>query len=265
MEITHIIWLALIQGLTEFLPVSSSAHLILVPSLLGWEDQGLAFDVAVHLGTLIAVVAYFRRDIVTLFFAWIGSLKPQGMTPEARLAWGVILGTIPAGLVGLLFKDLIEVYLRSPLVIAATTIIFGLLLFYADKRSKLVRDEYTLSWKDFLVVGGAQAMALIPGTSRSGITITPGLLLGLTREAAARYSFLLSIPIIVLSGLSVTKDLVTGQGSVEWGTLLAGTVIAAISAFACIHLFLAYINKLGMTPFVIYRLLLGVLLLWVFL
>ena len=265
MEITHIIWLALIQGLTEFLPVSSSAHLILVPSLLGWEDQGLAFDVAVHLGTLIAVVAYFRRDIVTLFFAWIGSLKPQGMTPEARLAWGVILGTIPAGLVGLLFKDLIEVYLRSPLVIAATTIIFGLLLFYADKRSKLVRDEYTLSWKDFLVVGGAQAMALIPGTSRSGITITAGLLLGLTREAAARYSFLLSIPIIVLSGLSVTKDLVTGQGSVEWGTLLAGTVIAAISAFACIHLFLAYINKLGMTPFVIYRLLLGVLLLWVFL
>lgn len=265
MEYSHIIWLALVQGLTEFLPVSSSAHLILVPSLLGWPDQGLAFDVAVHLGTLIAVIAYFRHDIVKLFFAWCGSMKPAGMTPEARLAWGVILGTIPAGLVGLAFKDVIELYLRSPLVIAATTILFGLLLWYADKRSRLVRDEYTLSWKDFLVIGGAQAMALIPGTSRSGITITAGLLLGLTREAAARYSFLLSVPIIVLSGLGVTKDLVESPAAVEWGTLVSGTAIAAISAFFCIHYFLAYINKMGMTPFVIYRLLLGVVLLWVFL
>ncbi len=265
MELSHIIWLALIQGLTEFLPVSSSAHLILVPSLLQWPDQGLAFDVAVHLGTLLAVVAFFRRDIVTLFLAWIGSMKPGNMTPEGRLAWGIILGTIPAGLVGLAFKDVIEVHLRSPLVIAATTIIFGLLLWYADKRSRLERDEYTLSWKDFLIIGGAQAMALVPGTSRSGITITAGLLLGLTREASARYSFLLSIPIIVVSGLGVTKDLVTSPLPVEWGTLLIGTVIAAISAFICIHYFLAFINKMGMTPFVIYRLLLGVLLLWVFL
>lgn len=265
MELSHIIWLALVQGLTEFLPVSSSAHLILVPSLLKWPDQGLAFDVAVHLGTLMAVVAYFRNDIVTLFFSWIKSMKPNGMSAEGRLAWGIILGTIPAGLVGLAFKDVIEVYLRSPLVIAATTIIFGLLLWFADKRSKLVRDEYTLSWQDFLVIGSAQAMALIPGTSRSGITITAGLLLGLTREASARYSFLLSIPIIVLSGLGVTKDLLTSTAPVEWNTLLIGTVIAAISAFICIHYFLAFINRMGMTPFVIYRLLLGVLLLWVFL
>ncbi|MFK7860849.1 MAG: undecaprenyl-diphosphate phosphatase [Granulosicoccus sp.] len=265
MELSHIIWLALIQGLTEFLPVSSSAHLILVPSLLQWPDQGLAFDVAVHLGTLMAVVAYFRQDIVTLFFAWIASMKPGNMTSEARLAWGVILGTIPAGLVGLAFKDVIEVHLRSPLVIAATTIIFGLLLWYADKRSRLERSEYTLSWQDFLIIGGAQAMALIPGTSRSGITITAGLLLGLTREASARYSFLLSIPIIVLSGLGVTKDLVTSPLPVEWGTLFFGTAIAALSAFVCIHYFLAYINRMGMTPFVIYRLLLGALLLWVFL
>ena len=265
MELSHIIWLALVQGLTEFLPVSSSAHLILVPNLLGWPDQGLAFDVAVHLGTLIAVVTYFRKDIVTLFFAFMKSFRPDGMSPEAKLAWGVIVGTIPAGLVGLAFKDVIEVYLRSPLVIATTTIIFGLLLWYADKRSKLARDEYTLSWKDFVVIGGAQAMALIPGTSRSGITITAGLLLGLTREASARYSFLLSVPIIVLSGLSVTKDLVTSSAVVEWNTLLIGTVIAALSAFVCIHYFLAFINRMGMTPFVIYRLLLGVLLFWVFL
>jgi undecaprenyl-diphosphatase len=265
MELSHIIWLALVQGLTEFLPVSSSAHLILVPSLLKWPDQGLAFDVAVHLGTLIAVVAYFRHDIVTLFIAWTRSMKPGNMSPEAKLAWGVILGTIPAGLVGLAFKDVIEVYLRSPLVIAATTIVFGLLLWFADKRSKLVRDEYSLSWQDFLVIGGAQAMALIPGTSRSGITITAGLLLGLTREASARYSFLLSIPIIVLSGLGVTKDLLSSTQPVDWTALMLGTVIAAVSAFLCIHYFLAFINRMGMTPFVIYRLLLGALLLWVFL
>ena len=265
MELTHILWLALVQGLTEFLPVSSSAHLILVPRLLGWPDQGLAFDVAVHLGTLIAVVAYFRRDIVTLFLAWIQSITKRIMTPEARLAWGVILGTIPAGLVGLAFKDLIEVHLRSPLVIATTTVLFGLLLWLADRRSKLNRDEYSLAWQDFLVIGGAQAMALIPGTSRSGITITAALLLGLTREAAARYSFLLSIPIIVLSGLGVTKDLVESPAPVEWMTLLLGSGIAAASAFFCIHFFLAFINKMGMTPFVIYRLLLGALLLWMFL
>lgn len=265
MELTHIIWLALIQGLTEFLPVSSSAHLILVPSLLGWPDQGLAFDVAVHLGTLMAVVAYFRRDIVTLFLAWIASITKRLMTSEARLAWGVILGTIPAGLVGLALKDAIELHLRSPLVIAVTTVLFGLLLWLADKRSKLSRDEYSLSWQDFLVIGGAQAIALIPGTSRSGITITAALLLGLTREAAARYSFLLSIPIIVLSGLGVTKDLVESTQPVDWTTLLLGTSLAAVSAFVCIHYFLAFINKIGMTPFVIYRLLLGVVLLWIFL
>ena len=265
METAHIIWLALVQGLTEFLPVSSSAHLILVPRILGWPDQGLAFDVAVHLGTLIAVVTFFRKDIGTLFLAWLNSVNGKGMTPEARLAWGVALGTIPAGIVGLLFKDHIETYLRSPLVIAATTIIFGLLLWFADTRSKRTRSELSLTWQDFLVIGSAQAMALIPGTSRSGITITAGLLLGLTREAAARYSFLLSIPIIVLSGLGVTKDLVSSTEAVDWMALSLGTVVAAISAFACIHFFLSWINKMGMLPFVIYRLLLGALLLWLFL
>ena len=270
MDTSHIIWLALVQGLTEFLPVSSSAHLILVPRLLGWEDQGLAFDVAVHLGTLLAVVGYFRADIVTLSVAWtrsLGALAGRGAAigPEARLAWGVILGTIPAGLVGLAFKGVIETHLRSPLVIATTTILFGLLLWLADRRARLARDEYTLGWQDFLVVGAAQALALVPGTSRSGITITAGLLLGLTREAAARYSFLLSIPIIVLSGLGVTKDLLEESAPVDWTALALGTAVAAVSAYLCIRLFLAVINRMGMGPFVLYRLALGALLLWVFL
>ena len=290
MELLHIVWLALVQGLTEFLPVSSSAHLILVPSLLGWPDQGLAFDVAVHLGTLVAVVGYFRVDIVTLFLAWVRSLGtllapargvrgggardgavldggsgPMPLAPEARLAWGVVLGTIPAGLVGLLFKDEIETYLRSPLVIATTTVLFGLLLWYADRRSTLARDEHSLGWRDFLVVGAAQALALVPGTSRSGITITAGLLLGLTRAAAARYSFLLSIPIIVLSGIGVTRDLALDPAPVDWAALAIGTVVAAVSAFLCIKLFLAHINRMGMGPFVLYRLALGALLFAVFL
>ncbi len=264
MDTLHIVWLALVQGLTEFLPVSSSAHLILVPRLLGWPDQGLAFDVAVHLGTLIAVVGYFRCDVRTLWSALLGSMgqlsSPAAFSPEARLAWGVVVGTLPAALVGLAFKEFIEISLRSPLVIATTTIVFGLLLWYADRRARLARDEYALGWTDFLVVGCAQAMALIPGTSRSGITITAGLLLGLTREAAARYSFLLSIPIIVLSGLGVTRDLIESPAPVDWTALALGTVIAAVSAFACIHLFLAYINRMGMLPFVIYRLILGAVL-----
>ncbi|PIE36083.1 MAG: hypothetical protein CSA54_04950 [Gammaproteobacteria bacterium] len=158
-----------------------------------------------------------------------------------------------------------ETYLRSPLVIAATTIIFGLLFWYADRRARMQRGELSMSWQDFLVVGSAQALALIPGTSRSGITITAGLLIGLTREAAARYSFLLSIPISVLSGLGVTSDLVSSDAPVALGTLLLGTMVAMVSAFACIHYFLAFINRIGMVPFVIYRLLLGVVLLVVFL
>ena len=269
MDTLHTVWLALLQGLPEFLPVSSSAHLILVPRLLGWPDQGIAFDVAVHLGTLIAVVAYFRRDLASLVPAFLGSLgqlaSPGAFSPDARLAWGVVVGTIPAGLVGLAFKGVIETSLRSPLVIATTTVAFGLALWWADRRARLARDEHSLGWGDFLAVGCAQALALVPGTSRSGITITAGLLLGLTREAAARYSFLLSIPIIVLSGLGVTADLVESTAPVDWSALGLGTAVAAASAFACIHFFLAFIERIGMGPFVLYRLALGALLFAVFL
>ncbi|HBR96632.1 MAG TPA: undecaprenyl-diphosphatase [Gammaproteobacteria bacterium] len=264
MDLLHVVWLALLQGLTEFLPISSSAHLILAPALLGWADQGIAFDVAVHVGTLIAVVAYFRHDIRAMFFAWLGSLGGKGLTPPALLAWGVIVATIPAALAGLLFKGWIETVLRSPLVIAGATIFFGLVLLWADKTCTQARDDTQLGWRDFIVIGLAQALALIPGTSRSGITMTAGLALGLTREAAARFSFLMSIPIIVASGLGVVKDMVEDTGPVDYTALGLGTLIAAVSAFICIHYFLAYIQKIGMLPFVIYRVLLGLLLFAVF-
>ncbi len=265
MDILQIIVLALVQGLTEFLPISSSAHLILVPYLIDWPDQGLAFDVAVHVGTLTAVVVYFRKEIHSMFFAWVASLKGKH-TEDSKLAWGVLIGTIPVGIVGLLVKGFMDKNLRpdSPetlLVIAITSIIFGLLLGYADWTGKRQRDEHTISWKDIIVIGCAQAVALIPGTSRSGITITAGLLLGLTAQAAARFSFLLSIPVIVLAGGFEALDYLAVATVNDVNDLIIGAVISAVSAYLCIHYFLILLERMGMTPFVIYRLFLGVILL----
>lgn len=257
MDLFHIIVLAVLQGLTEFLPISSSAHLILVPVLTGWPDQGLAFDVSVHVGTLSAVVWYFRRELVTMARDWGLSLARRETVGESRLAWGVLLGTIPVGLVGLLFKDVIETTLRSPLVIAWATIGFGLLLWWADARGKQLRDEHRVSWRDVAVIGLAQAVALIPGTSRSGITMTAGLMMGLSRTGAARFSFLLSIPVIVLAGLLEAKDLLEAAGPVDWRSLILGALLSGVSAYVCIVLFLKALTRMGMTPFVIYRLLLG--------
>lgn len=264
MELIQIILLSIVQGITEFLPISSSGHLILVPVLTDWQDQGLAFDVAVHVGTLVAVILYFRNDIKQLLVAWIQSLIKRKLTPEARVAWGVLLGTIPVGLAGLFFKDFIEAYLRGPLTIAATTIIFGLLLLFADRIGTRIRSEYDMRGLDILLIGLSQVLALIPGTSRSGVTMTAALLLGFTREAAVRFSLLLSIPVILLAGGLLTKDLVESTAPVDWTALILGMVLSAISALICIHYFLKFLERFGMMPYVIYRLLLGAFLLAVF-
>lgn len=264
METLQIIVLAIVQGLTEFLPISSSAHLILVPVILQWPDQGLVFDVALHVGSLTAVMVYFRHEVIAMTQAWFGSVFRKQHNRDSRLAWWVIIGTLPAVLAGLLFKDIIENELRSPLVIAWATIGFGLLLGWADRIKHRPRDEFSLKLKDVLVVGFFQALALIPGTSRSGITMTAGLFLGLNRDAAARFSFLLSIPIIIASGLFKTKDLIEAAIPVEWSLLLLAVALSALSAWVCIHFFLQLINRVGMMPFVIYRLVLGVFLLVLF-
>jgi len=258
MSIIEIIVLALIQGLTEFLPISSSAHLILPSQILGWEDQGLAFDVAVHVGTLGAVVIYFRKEVVEILSAWFKSFGAQGATDDSKLGWWIILGTIPAAVLGLIFKDLIELYLRSAWVIAVTTILFGLLLWYADVKGKQTKTIYQLNWKSALMIGMAQAMAMIPGTSRSGITMTAGLMLGMNKQSAARFSFLLAIPVILMMGLYYTVELALGDHVVDWNTLTLGAGLSFISAYACIFLFLKIIERMGMMPFVIYRLLLGI-------
>ncbi|MGR5261349.1 undecaprenyl-diphosphate phosphatase [Vibrio astriarenae] len=249
--------LALIQGLTEFLPISSSAHLILPSAVLGWDDQGLAFDVAVHVGTLAAVMIYFRKEVVTLLQAFIGSITKGERGKEVTLAWMIIIATIPACIFGLLMKDIIEIYLRSAWVIAVTTIVFGLLLWYVDRNAQQNMDEYQVGWKKALYLGVAQAMAMIPGTSRSGITITAALHLGFTREAAARFSFLMSIPIILLAGSYLGLKLVMSGEAINIGHLTTGVIVSFISAYLCIHFFLKLISRMGMTPFVIYRLILG--------
>ncbi len=260
MDIFQTIILALVQGITEFLPISSSAHLILTSQVLGWPNQGLAFDVAVHLGTLVAVLLYFRQDITNLTCAWFGQFVGRGINHDAQLGWFIILATIPAGVVGLLGKEFIEANLRSSLVIALTMIVFGLLLWFADVKNKGQKRLIELTLMGALIIGCAQALALLPGTSRSGITITAALLLGFSRQDSARFSFLLSIPIIVLSSALLSLDLIA-SASVDWQALIIGSVVSGLSAYACIYYFLAFINRLGMLPFVIYRLLLGAFLL----
>lgn len=254
------ITLALVQGLTEFLPISSSAHLILVPTLLGWPDQGLAFDVAVHIGTLSAVVFYLRQEIMAVAQDWSRSVVTRRETGDSRLGWGIIVATLPAVIAGLLFNDLIETTLRSPLVIAMTTIVFGIMLWWADVQGTRKDNEHGLPWRVFIIVGCAQALALVPGTSRSGITITAALFLGLDRTAAARLSFLLSIPIILAAGSLKTLHLVQSATTVDWLAVSLGVVISAVSAYLCIHFFLKLLERLSMLPFVIYRLLLGIFL-----
>jgi undecaprenyl-diphosphatase len=258
--------LSLVQGLTEFLPISSSAHLILVPYFAHWPDQGILFDVAVHFGTLLAVTLYFRDTLVSIAKNWITSLLTRKSTQESKLGWQLILSTLPAVLVGLFFHDMVANTLRSPLVIGFTTIIFGILLLLSDYNNKKNinnnnknnnKNDSLLSWKAVLFVGMAQALALIPGTSRSGITMTACLFIGLTRENAARFSFLMSIPIILMAtsyeGLRLIKEPIDFSGQ----ELALAVGIAFMSAYFCIHYFLKLIQKIGMLPFTLYRLCLG--------
>ncbi|MFB6260438.1 MAG: undecaprenyl-diphosphate phosphatase, partial [Thiohalorhabdaceae bacterium] len=256
--------LALLQGITEWLPISSSAHLILFPRLAGWPDQGLGFDVAVHAGSLAAVLIYFRGEIVAMARDWARSVVTRRLTGEAGLAWAVLLGTIPVGLAGLAFKDVVETTLRDPHVLAWALIGFGLLLWAADRWGRRQRSEHQLTSRDVAVIGCAQALALIPGTSRSGITMTAGLAVGWTREASARFSFLLAIPVIVLAGGLDVVDIARGEARQPLDVLVIGFAASAVSAYLCIRAFLAWIARIGMTPFVIYRIGLGLLLLAVF-
>ena len=265
MDLVQTLVLAVVQGLTEFLPISSSGHLVLVPVLFDWPDQGLAFDVAVHLGTLAAVVFYFRHELWPMARDALGTLRGRARTPESDLAWWVVIGTVPAVVFGALFAGEVGTLARSPLVIAATTAVFGVLLWVADARGAQARDERHIGWREALIVGLAQAVALIPGTSRSGITMTAALFLGLKRQAAARFSFLLSIPVILAATCYELLKLAQDPQPADWATLGVGAVSAGVVAYLTIRGFIALLGRMGMAPFAVYRLFLAAVLFWIYL
>jgi undecaprenyl-diphosphatase len=253
--------LALIQGITEFLPISSSAHLILPFDILGWKDQGLAFDVAVHLGTLIAVIIYFWRDLVGLLLGFFQQVSGK-RNAEGQFAIQLIVASLPIVAMGLLLKSLVENELRTAEVIAYSTVIFGIVLYIADRMSKRQLAENELTLSHALLIGVAQCLALIPGTSRSGITMSAALALGYTRQSASRISFLLSVPTILGASVLLIRDLVITNASVPWTQLGIGMFVSAVTAYLCIRLFLDVIESIGFLPFVIYRLALGGALMW---
>lgn len=260
MDPLHIFLLGLVQGLTEFLPVSSTAHLILLPVAFGWPDQGLPHDIAAHLGTLVAVVFYFRRDLIRTV---TGAFRSEARS-EGRLFWHMVIATLPIVFAGILFHDAAEGALRSPLVIAGATTGFALLLWYADRSGPRQRGQNEIRWQDALVIGLAQCLAIIPGTSRSGITMTAGLLLGFDRTSASRFSFLLSIPAILLAGVYELHNLGPAAFAGAWKSFAVVALISGTTAWGAVHYFLKFIERTGMTPYVIYRLLLGLVLLSIF-
>ena len=262
-------WLALIQGITEFLPISSSGHLVLLPALFGWADQGLPFDVAIHVGTLAAVVIYFREDLILIAGDWVRSLYTGRTTRHSKLAWFIVFTTALTGIAGLALEPVVVGMARKPVPIAIATLVFGIVLGLADRLGRKTGTLDSLGWKDVLLIGCAQVVALIPGTSRSGITISAAMMAGLTRQAAARFSFLMAMPIIALAGIWQARNILIDSTRAEWQTqwevLAFATLVSASVALVCIHYFLRFVQRFSLMPFVIYRLILGVIILALFL
>ena len=268
MPLLHAIILGIVQGLTEFLPVSSSAHLALIPWLLGWNDQGLSFDIALHVGTVLAVIVYFFRDWVQVVAQGFG-LK-RGTDPAIRrnpkLLWLLVLGSVPAGIAGLLVKDLAEnVWRNNQYLIGSMLIIVGLFMWWADRQGSRQKDLGNLSPSDSLTIGAAQALALVPGVSRSGITICAGLLRNLDRATAARFSFLLATPAIAGAAAKDAWDLVRHGGGMAAippdmrTALVVGVIVSAISGALTIQFFLNFLRRRSLAFFVWYRLIFGII------
>jgi len=258
----QVIILAIVQGLTEFLPISSSGHLVLVPYLFEWTDQGLAFDVAVHFGSLAAVCIFFRGDIASLLSGGMQVVTGNVKTPESRMALAIALGTVPAALAGLFFASWIEQNLRDPAVIVYTLAGYGILMALADRFGRRERNMASVGLKDALIIGCAQALALVPGTSRSGVTITAARFLGFERTDAARFSFLLSAPVILLAAAYKFLELLSSGEPVAWGQLGLGALVSCVVAYISIEFFMRVVTRIGLAPFTIYRLILAAVILY---
>ncbi len=261
MDLIQLSILALIQGVTEFLPISSSAHLLLPHHLLGWQDQGLAFDTAVHFGSLVAVLIYFRADIFTLTKALVNAAVSGQHSSDSKFGVNLLIATLPVLVIGFFGRIFVEQELRSLEVIIGATIIFAIVLLVADRNGKRQRSADELDPAGAVLIGLSQCLALIPGASRSGVTMTMALMLGFTREGASRISFLMSIPVISGACLLKMMDLAVSGQTVNWASMLAGAAVAGISAYLCIRLFLGFIERVGFMPFIVYRLVLGIVML----
>ena len=265
MSALEAIVLGVVQGLTEFLPVSSTAHLRIVPAFAGWEDPGAAFTAVTQLGTMTAVLLYFRADLMRIGLAWLRSLRDPAARREldARLGWYIVLGTIPIGIFGLAFKDQIETGARDLYLISIALILLGLVLLAAERVGRKDRQIEDITTRDGLAVGLAQALALVPGVSRSGATISAGLFLGLDRTSAARFSFLLSVPAVVLSGLLEFASILNGSDGEHagLGALAVATLLAFVVGYASIAFLLRYLSNHSTIVFVVYRVALGALVL----
>jgi undecaprenyl-diphosphatase len=262
MNLLESIILGVVQGLTEFLPISSSGHLLIVPALLGWDDPGAAFTAVIQLGTEAAVLIYFRNDLWRVARTWLRSLRDPGLrvVPDARMGWYLVVATVPIALLGFAFQNQIETAARNLWLVGTTLVVFGLVLGLADRVGSHRREVEELSFRDGALIGLAQSLALIPGVSRSGATISAGLFLGLERAAAARFSFLLAIPAVVLSGTYELMKLLTGKEHVGEPMLnvAIATVIAFVVGFAVIAWFLRYLTTHSMRLFVWYRVVVGI-------
>lgn len=267
MPLYQVIVLAVVQALTEFLPVSSTAHLFLFPWLLGWPDPGLTFTIAVHAGTLVAVLLYFLRTWIELTLAGFGLPFPRQAAPEEvltsrRLFWYLVAGTIPAGLAGFFLEHHIESTFRSPYLMGAMLVVVGLLMWYAESRAQLKRGMESLSLGDALLIGSAQAVALVPGVSRSGITVVAGIFRGMTREAAARFTFLLSTPIIAGAAAKKLLELRAEHPAGDTLTALAvGAAVSALVGYLVIAFFIRYLQTRTLKIFIVYRIAFGILIL----
>lgn len=253
--------LGISQGLTEFLPISSTAHTLIVSKLLGWPDPGAAFTAVTQVGTELAVVIYFRQDIARILKAWFSSLtkKSERANPDAKMGWYVIIGTIPIGIAGLAFKSSIETTARNLWLVAATLIIMGILLGLADRFARHTKSEADINTKNAVLFGLGQALALIPGVSRSGATITAGLAMGFKRDVAARYSFLLAIPAVFASAALTAGD-ISSDSFVNWPATIVATIVAFVVGYLVIASLMKYLQTRTFLPFVIYRIALGSLL-----
>lgn len=264
MELSQLLLLGVVQGVTEFLPISSTAHLILLPKVMQWPDQGLPNDIGAHVGSLVAVMLHVRQELKSIIVAGWEGVFFQRRDQASRMIWYLAFASLPVAIGGYLLYEVVATWLRNPLVIAGANLVFGAVLWWADRRHSGTRDMTDLNMRDAWILGFSQLLSIVPGTSRSGITMTAGLWLGLDRIGAARFSFLMAIPVILMAGSYEGYHYLKEATATDWTAVSIIAMSSGVTAWLTIHLFLGFLERTGMLPYVIYRFLLGIVLIAMF-